>query len=83
MDFTINIDKSKKLIEKMFDEIAPSYDRLNHLFTLNSDIRWRKEIVKHIATKKFEVENILDLASGTGDLTKELLDLNAKKIYAA
>lgn len=77
------LDKSKEKIELMFDEIAPSYDKLNHLFTFNIDIKWRKEIAKHISENKYCVKNILDLASGTGDLTKVLLELDADNIYAA
>lgn len=77
------MDKSKEKIESMFDEIAPSYDKLNHLFTFNIDNKWRKEIAKYIFANNFIVKNILDLASGTGDLTKALLELNAENIYAA
>lgn len=76
-------DKSKEKIESMFDEIAPAYDKLNHLFTLNIDVRWRKQIVKHISVNNIKSENILDLASGTGDLSKELIKLNPGIIYAA
>ena len=76
------LDKSKKKIESMFDEIAPTYDKLNHIFTLNIDIRWRKEIVKYISDKNIPSSNILDLASGTGDLTLELLNLNPQRICA-
>jgi demethylmenaquinone methyltransferase/2-methoxy-6-polyprenyl-1,4-benzoquinol methylase len=76
------IDKSKQKIESMFDEIAPTYDRLNHLFTLSIDTRWRREIVKNISDNNFSSVNILDLASGTGDLTAELIKLNADKICA-
>lgn len=76
-------DKSKEKIESMFDEIAPAYDRLNHLFTLNIDVRWRKQIVKYISGNNIKSENILDLASGTGDLTNELIKLNPAIIYAA
>lgn len=67
----------------MFDEIAPTYDKLNHLFTLKIDIKWRREIVKYLKGKNFHAEDILDLASGTGDLTAELLKFDPKKIIAA
>ena len=77
------LDKSKDKIESMFDEIAPSYDKLNHLFTLNIDIRWRREIVKYIRDKIISSEYILDLATGTGDLTAELLKLEPVRICAA
>lgn len=68
-------DKSREKIESMFDEIAPAYDRLNHLFTLNIDVKWRKEIIRHILSRKIPAEKILDIASGTGDLTSELICL--------
>ncbi|MBK9333985.1 MAG: class I SAM-dependent methyltransferase [Ignavibacteria bacterium] len=72
-------DKSRKKIEAMFDEIAPSYDRLNHLFTARSDIIWRRKIVSELQKKEIKFSNIVDLASGTGDLTLELLKLNPEK----
>lgn len=76
------LDKSKLKIESMFDEIAPTYDRLNHLFTLSIDIRWRREIARNIQSESLQTLTILDLATGTGDLTAELLKLNAVKICA-
>ncbi|MEO6696189.1 MAG: ubiquinone/menaquinone biosynthesis methyltransferase [Ignavibacteria bacterium] len=78
-----SVNKSKKNIEFMFDEIAPTYDKLNHLFTLNLDMKWRREIVKSFFNHKSETRIILDIASGTGDLTKELLRLDPQKIYSA
>ena len=75
-------DKSRKKIEEMFDEIAPTYDKLNHLFTARSDIIWRRKIVKYLISTGRNFYNIVDLATGTGDLTIELLKLEPKKIYA-
>lgn len=75
-------DKSRKKIEEMFDEIAPTYDKLNHLFTARSDILWRRKIVKYLKSTGRNFYNIVDLASGTGDLTIELLKLEPEKIYA-
>ncbi len=66
----------------MFDDIAPKYDFLNHLFTMNQDKRWRKEIIKYLKTKGRIYGNVLDIASGTGDLTLELINLNPKKVYS-
>ncbi len=79
----VKINKSKEKIESMFDEIAPTYDKLNHLFTLNKDVKWRNEIINYIVKNNINAESILDLASGTGDLTKELIKLNPAKIVAA
>lgn len=76
------MQKSKEKVQKMFDEIAPRYDFLNHLFTMNMDKRWRRKIIKEILEKNYAKENILDIASGTGDLTKELVSLNPKNLYS-
>ena len=54
-------------IQQMFDGIAPSYDRLNHLMSLGVDRRWRRKAVKEIVDGSSQ--QILDIACGTGDLT--------------
>lgn len=59
----------------MFNSIAPKYDMLNHLFSINIDKIWRKKAVNMLYTglsyeKKAEDEKkILDIACGTGDST--------------
>ncbi len=67
----------------MFDEIAGKYDFLNHLFTMKMDLRWRREIVKEIQKNNSPKDFVIDLATGTGDLSLELLKLNPKKLFAA
>jgi demethylmenaquinone methyltransferase / 2-methoxy-6-polyprenyl-1,4-benzoquinol methylase len=74
--------KSKENIKNMFDEIADSYDFLNHLFTLNIDMRWRKQIIKELKKDYYKKDIILDIASGTGDLTKELVNLKPEHLYS-
>ena len=66
----------------MFDEIAKRYDLLNHLFTFNMDKKWRSDIICKITDDNIKSDVILDLASGTGDLTKELLNLNPEKLHS-
>ncbi len=56
----------KEQVETMFDKIAPYYDFLNHLLTLNIDVLWRKKTIR--AIKSPSTFNILDIATGTGDL---------------
>ena len=51
----------------MFDDIAPSYDRLNHLMSLGIDKIWRKKALKEIVDGS--QQQILDVACGTGDST--------------
>jgi demethylmenaquinone methyltransferase / 2-methoxy-6-polyprenyl-1,4-benzoquinol methylase len=78
----MKLDKSRKQISKMFDDIAPKYDFLNHLFTMNQDKKWRREIIKYLKTINRDFVNVLDIASGTGDLTKELLKLNPNQVLS-
>jgi len=78
----MKLDKSRQQISRMFDDIAPKYDFLNHLFTLNRDKKWRREIVKYLKTLKKDFKIALDIASGTGDLTLELFNLNPEKVFS-
>ena len=53
----------------LFDRIASSYDKVNHLLSLNIDKRWRRRAVRGMQ----EHEEVLDVAIGTADLAIELL----------
>lgn len=66
----------------MFDQIADRYDLLNHLISFGMDKYWRRNIVKNIIKITDKYNFILDLASGTGDLVKELLRLNPENIIS-
>ena len=57
----------KEKIREMFDSVAPSYDRLNHLLSLNIDKLWRKRSLREIVDGSGQ--QILDVACGTGDST--------------
>ncbi len=54
----------------MFDAIAPRYDLLNHLLSFNIDRRWRRRTVR--MAKQVGPSDILDMATGTGDLAIDL-----------
>jgi len=75
--------KDKQFISKMFDEISPSYDRMNHLMSCGQDLRWRKLAVKYIQTLNGKYEHILDLAAGSGDFGREFLKLKPVKMFSA
>ena len=63
-----------KLVETMFDNIAPTYDTLNHRLSWDIDKYWRKKAVK--ALVPYSPKKILDIATGTGDfaiLSAEML----------
>lgn len=60
------VDKSAARVQKMFGEIAPQYDRMNHLLSMNVDRWWRRVAVRTLRPKAGD--QILDVCTGTGDL---------------
>src|SRR5437763_14187616 len=68
---TTLVDKREERIRSMFNNIAPSYDLLNHLLSCNVDHYWRwrtTRIVPPITSPAGATAPILDLCTGTGDL---------------
>ncbi|MBQ9237051.1 MAG: bifunctional demethylmenaquinone methyltransferase/2-methoxy-6-polyprenyl-1,4-benzoquinol methylase UbiE [Prevotella sp.] len=55
----------REQVEAMFDNIAPTYDTLNHRLSWNIDRYWRNRAIKELANAK--PQQILDVATGTGD----------------
>lgn len=52
-------------VEQMFDNIAPTYDKLNHRLSLDIDKGWRRKAIKALAP--YHPQSLLDIATGTGD----------------
>jgi demethylmenaquinone methyltransferase/2-methoxy-6-polyprenyl-1,4-benzoquinol methylase len=62
-----NEEQSKKeQVEMMFDNIAPTYDKLNHIMSLNIDRVWRRRVMRIV--RRAKARKIMDVATGTGDL---------------
>ena len=75
----------KNFVRSMFNNIAPTYDKLNHILSLNIDKIWRKKAVKRIVKNlknseseklknnsqvlRFSDSQVLDVACGTADST--------------
>ena len=57
----------KEKVREMFDNIAPSYDKLNHVLSMNVDKLWRRHALREIVDGS--AQRILDVACGTGDST--------------
>ena len=57
----------KEKVQQMFDNIAPTYDKLNHIMSLSVDKLWRRHALKEIVDGTHQ--RILDVACGTGDST--------------
>ena len=89
-----NLETKKKQVTKMFDNIAGSYDFLNHALSLGMDNVWRKIAIKELSNKP---ATILDIATGTADfaisaskytnaniigidISQGMLDVGAEKI---
>jgi len=54
-----------KQVEQMFDNIAPTYDTLNHRLSWDIDRGWRKKAIRQL--QSFAPKTVLDIATGTGD----------------
>lgn len=54
------------MTKQLFTDIAAIYDRMNHVFSLGLDLRWRRLAAAHVAASPCR---ILDLAAGTGDFS--------------
>src|SRR5260370_18457191 len=63
---TTLLDKRETRIRRMFGDIAPRYDLLNHLLSLNVDRYWRWRTTRLVPPGG--TGPILDLCTGTGDL---------------
>ena len=63
-------EEKTRAVRAMFDAIAPRYDLVNRIMTFRMDVGWRKRTVTDLALPPGAI--VLDLASGTGDLSREL-----------
>lgn len=62
------LDKREVRIRRMFGQIAPWYDLLNHTLSLNIDRRWRATTARRVPPGPAADGPILDVCTGTGDL---------------
>ena len=63
-------DEKAEAVRQMFDTIAPRYDLINRIMTFRLDVRWRRKAVRLLGVNRGS--NVLDLASGTGDMCIDL-----------
>lgn len=72
-------DLSKKeQVAQMFDNISENYDGLNRVISFGIDVKWRKKVVAIVG--EGNPKQILDIATGTGDLAIMMASLNPEKI---
>ncbi len=61
-----------KMVQRMFNRIAPSYDKLNRMISLGMDKSWRRKAIAMLAP--YTPKRVLDVATGTGDLAIDLVN---------
>lgn len=67
-------------VRQMFDEIAPRYDLLNHMLSLNVDRLWWRRTARTFARILSRNDaRVLDLCAGTGDMSVALQAVATKK----
>lgn len=71
---------SKESSWRMFNEISPTYDRVNRAMTGYLDISWRKAVGRYLP--KHEKIHLLDCATGTADQLITLLESHRQITYA-
>lgn len=88
----------KEAVQGIFNDIAPSYDRLNHFLSMNIDKRWRRKAIRCLQGN--DKGKLLDVACGTGDfsitasqagvsriigidISEKMLEIGRKKVEAA
>ena len=60
-----NGEEKGRQVEEMFDNIAPTYDRLNHRLSWDIDRSWRRKAISRL--EPYQPRQMLDIATGTGD----------------
>ena len=73
-----SVEGKKEQVARMFDNIAPKYDFLNHFLSFGIDKIWRRKAIR-LLLERFP-DDILDVATGTGDFAIESLKTGARKI---
>ena len=74
----IHFNKNKqKIVQEVFESSSSNYDLMNDLMSLGSHRLWKSKMIENINFGKSDV--IIDVASGTGDLSKYILKKNQKQ----
>src|SRR5947199_2437130 len=64
--------EKRAYVKRIFSEIAPRYDLINHLLSLNIDRRWRRKAIARLGVERDQCGRYLDLCAGTMDVASEI-----------
>lgn len=73
-------EEKVRAVRAMFDTIAPRYDLVNRIMTFRLDVGWRRRAIRSLELPTRSV--VLDLACGTGDLSRDLVDAGHRPVGA-
>src|SRR5947209_16985941 len=65
-------EEKRLYVQRIFTEIAPRYDLLNHLLSFNIDKRWRREAIRALGWQSAPDGTYVDLCAGTLDVSAQL-----------
>jgi len=66
----VEIKTKKELVKNLFNKVSNQYDMMNDLMSFGLHRLWKKDLIQNIDTVNPSL--ILDLAGGTGDISKQL-----------
>ena len=72
--------KKTEQVERMFDNIAHAYDKLNHTLSLGIDRSWRRKAIAWL--RPFHPQRMMDVATGTGDfaISEGMMNVGREKV---
>lgn len=65
-------DDKRAYVQRIFSQIAPRYDLLNHLLSFNIDKAWRRKAIATLGWERAPDGTYVDLCAGTLDVSAEL-----------
>ena len=65
--------EKRAYVRTVFEQIAPRYDLLNHLLSLNIDVLWRRRALRALEWTRAPLGTYLDVCAGTLDVAAELV----------